>query len=57
MGTSFLLMEVHSLNVYLLLILLLQREHNGMRFSGVVGPPLDSGILWPDWKSKTVIVF
>ena len=34
----------------------LQREQMGTRFSGVKEPPLESGVLWPAWKSQTLIV-
>ena len=50
-------LEFHSSNVKLLLMLRLQREQMGTRFSKTVLPPFDSGTLCPHWKSKRVIVF
>jgi hypothetical protein len=38
----------HSVKVNLSPMDILQRAQMGMRLSGIVGPPLDSGILWPD---------
>ena len=40
-------LEFHSSNVKLLLMLKLQREQIGTRFSRAVLPPFDSGILCP----------
>jgi hypothetical protein len=37
-------------------MLMLQRLQIGTKLSTVVLPPLLSGILWPHWKSNTVIV-
>ena len=47
----------HSSIVYRSPILVLQRAQIAIRFGNAVSPPLDSGILWPHWKSKTVILF
>jgi hypothetical protein len=45
----------HSSNVNFEPILRLHRGHKGTRFSIVVGPPFDSGMLCPDSNSNTVI--
>ena len=34
----------------------LQRAQMGTRFVVIVLPPLESGILWPAWKSQTLII-
>jgi len=34
----------------------LQRAQIGTRFVVIVLPPLESGILWPAWKSQTLII-
>jgi hypothetical protein len=49
------LREDHSVKLNLSPMDILQRAQTGIRLSGIVGPPLDSGILCPDWKSNTLI--
>ncbi len=47
----------HSWMVYESPMDKLQRLHRGIKFSTLVGPPCDSGILCPQWKSNTFMGF